>query len=154
MQRTPCSPVRAFHPHPAKHPNTPLIAHAQGATLALTEAAALEVLFANISDGSEVEARLHLFHDILHPRCAVTQLLSNAPWYQNADLKTQVARYYKGPLPDATALNFSEVYREFFYGWDVRMVVGAALREWEGSKEEGAKGEVSKEERVNGEGKE
>jgi salicylate hydroxylase len=51
---------------------------AQGAVLAIEEAAALEVLFKDVQNPEQVPERLGLYNDILKRRIHVTQLLSDA----------------------------------------------------------------------------
>ncbi|QIW99745.1 hypothetical protein AMS68_005263 [Peltaster fructicola] len=94
--------------------------HAQGATMALEDAAALEVLFSNVQSGDEVVKRLEIFQQLRLPRSATTQLLSNAMLYfkDGGEVKERIRHYYKGDLPFGEDM-WSENIQSFFYDYDI-----------------------------------
>lgn len=87
--------------------------------MALEDAAALEVLMANMTSNKTVEPLLQLFQDVRLPRSATTQIISNAMFYSKSlDWPDMIRRYYQGPLPMPDAEPWS-VYSGFFYSYDV-----------------------------------
>lgn len=103
------------------HPMLPT--HAQGGSMGLEDAAALEVLFSDWTSEDSVERRFDLLNQLRLPRDNVTQLISNSMFYQyyNEALTEQDSRltqYWKGSPFPLTATSFSEPIREFFYGYD------------------------------------
>ena len=103
----------------AAHPMMP--PHAQGGCMALEDAAALEVLMADMNTCHDsVERRLQLFQEVRLPRCATTQIVSNAMFYSHRlDQQDLVRKYYQGPLPPLDAQGFSKPFHDFFYAYDV-----------------------------------
>ena len=88
--------------------------------MALEDAAALEVLLANMTPNDDIPQRLQLWQQVRLPRCATSQLLSNAMFYsKDMDQEELVRKYYKGPLPPPGAKPWSEPIRDFFYPYDV-----------------------------------
>ena len=111
----------------AAHPMMPT--HAQGGCLSIEDAAALGILMSDLGQGGSVEGRLELFQAVRLPRCATTQLLSNAMFYYNGmDREALVREYYQGPLPPPNSIPWCEELRDFFYGYDVFDEVQKALR--------------------------
>jgi salicylate hydroxylase len=75
---------------------------------------------ADMTPGDTVEKRLQLFEQVRLPRCATTQIMSNAMFYShNFNKQDMVRRYYKGPLPPPDAHSWSEPLRNFFYAYNV-----------------------------------
>lgn len=73
--------------------------------MALEDAAALEVLMADVKSGESVEARLKLFEQVRLPRCAMTQPLSNFSWGKKKDsYEKQILEKVKAPLPPLEAI--------------------------------------------------
>lgn len=62
--------------------------------MALEDAAVLEVLLADMSPSETVKSRLRLFLDVRLPRCAATQILSNARFYSSQVDKEKLVRQY------------------------------------------------------------
>lgn len=87
--------------------------------MGLEDAAALEVLMANLTSADDIPKRLRLFQQVRLPRDATTQLLSNMRFYSSTDLEVAVREFYKGPLPPADAEAWSQPLRDFFYPYDV-----------------------------------
>lgn len=113
----------------AAHPMMPT--HAQGGCMALEDAAALEILFANISDDADVQSRLRLFEQLRLPRAATTQILSNAMFYMTVeDIEESIRKYYKGPILKAGdgVRSWSHPVREFFFRYNVFDEARKALR--------------------------
>ncbi|RGP78781.1 hypothetical protein FLONG3_2979 [Fusarium longipes] len=101
----------------AAHPIQPT--HAQGAVLAIEEAAALEVLFTGIDNSKDVTRMLTMYNDILKRRIHATQLLSDAqPGLEDVLRQRAEDVWGQGVFP-ASAMNFTKPVRDFFYGWDV-----------------------------------
>jgi hypothetical protein len=71
---------------------------------------------------------------MLRDHCALTQLLSNAAFYQHHERRERVQKYYKGPLPPPQAMTFSKTYRDFFYQYDVLEESTNALQRWKTGK--------------------
>jgi len=111
----------------AAHPMMPT--HAQGGSMAIEDAAALEVLLADLKPDGDFRKRLELWEQLRLPRCATTQILSNAMFYESGLKKTElVRRYYQGPLFNLAAESWSEPIREFFYAYDIAAEAEKALR--------------------------
>ena len=87
--------------------------------MSIEDAAALEILMANITSDEDVQDRLRLFEQVRLPRCATTQLMSNAMFYSKVNQEGLVREYYDGPLPPKTAESWSESIRDFFYSYDI-----------------------------------
>jgi salicylate hydroxylase len=96
-------------------------AHAQGTAVALEDSAAFEILFSDLANPNLVEERLCLFEKVRLPRGALTQILSNAGPGRHAlpDVKEEIRKFYKGPLPPPDALPMSAPFRDLFFGYDV-----------------------------------
>lgn len=100
----------------AAHPMLPT--HAQGGTISLEDAAALEVLLSNV-DKDEVEERLAMFSRLRVPRCATTHLLSNGLLEKPEVVEEQIRTFYTGPLPPRGALPTSKPTRDFWWGYNI-----------------------------------
>ena len=88
--------------------------------MGLEDAAALEVLLANLTSDDDIPQRLQLWQQVRLPRCVTTQLLSNAMLNsKDLDQEALVRKYYKGPLLPRGAESWSDVIRDFFYSYDV-----------------------------------
>jgi salicylate hydroxylase len=95
---------------------------------------------ANLTCNDTVEQRLQTFQDIRLPRCATTQIMSNAMFYSQAlDKVDLIRKFYQGPLPPADQHSWSEPLRDFFYAYDVYVECEKAMqhRDKEGRVPEG-----------------
>ncbi|KAF6523317.1 hypothetical protein HZS61_011816 [Fusarium oxysporum f. sp. conglutinans] len=101
----------------AAHPIQPT--HAQGAVLAIEEAAALEALFKDMQSPEKVAERLGLYNDILKRRIHVTQLLSDAQPGISSVLRKRAEDIWGEGIFPPEAMNFTKPIRDFFYAWDV-----------------------------------
>ncbi|KAF5591750.1 3-hydroxybenzoate 6-hydroxylase [Fusarium pseudocircinatum] len=101
----------------AAHPIQPT--HAQGAVLAIEEAAALEALFKDIQNPEKVAERLSLYNDILKCRIHVTQLLSDAQPGISSVLRKRAEEIWGEGIFPPEAMNFTKPIRDFFYIWNV-----------------------------------
>ncbi|KAF2769480.1 FAD/NAD(P)-binding domain-containing protein [Teratosphaeria nubilosa] len=111
----------------AAHPMQPT--HAQGGSMGLEDAAALEVFFANWGHEDSVEKRLDLFNQFRLPRDNVTQLFSNAMMYYNkGEVLKKVREYWKGELLTQEAYGWNEPIQEFFYPYNVYKEAEKALK--------------------------
>ncbi|KAM0319450.1 hypothetical protein ACHAPQ_010319 [Fusarium lateritium] len=105
----------------AAHPMQPTHGYpAQGAVIAIEEAAALEALFANRQDPAQVPERLKLYSDILKRRIHVTQLLSDAQPGVPGEFRQRADDIWGEGLFSVTDMNFTKPVMDFFYGWDVK----------------------------------
>ncbi|KAF4440932.1 hypothetical protein F53441_12151 [Fusarium austroafricanum] len=100
---------------------------AQGAVLAIEEAASLEALFTNVRDPNQVAERLRLYDDILKPRIHATQLLSDATPGLSGSLRKRAEDVWGEGMFPPEAMNFTKPVRDFFYGWDVKKVADDVL---------------------------
>ncbi|KLP10120.1 Uncharacterized protein LW94_9233 [Fusarium fujikuroi] len=101
----------------AAHPIQPT--HAQGAVLAIEEAAALEALFKDMQDSEQIAERLGLYNDILKRRIHVTQLLSDAQPGISSVLRQRAEDIWGEGIFPPDAMNFTRPIRDFFYSYDV-----------------------------------
>ncbi|KAL9085889.1 MAG: hypothetical protein Q9165_007372 [Trypethelium subeluteriae] len=124
----------------AAHPMMPT--HAQGAAMAVEDAAALGEVFARGEEGEEVvlngvgmngeekgegkneesvEEMLELYNSFRLPRAVVTQMMSNGMFYWDSRPKISdtIRRHYSGKRPDAETAWFSEEIQDFFYRYNV-----------------------------------
>ncbi|KAF4960858.1 hypothetical protein FGADI_691 [Fusarium gaditjirri] len=101
----------------AAHPIQPT--HAQGAVLAIEEAAALKALFEDTQDSEQVAERLGLYDNILKRRIHVTQLLSDAQPGISSVLRKRAEDIWGEGIFPPDAMNFTKPIRNFFYAWDV-----------------------------------
>ncbi|KAF5536662.1 3-hydroxybenzoate 6-hydroxylase [Fusarium mexicanum] len=110
--------------------------HAQGAVLAIEEAAALEALFKDVQRPEKVTERLGLYNDILKRRIHVTQLLSDAQPGISSILRQRAEDIWGEGIFPPEAMNFTKPIRDFFYAWDVmeeaEKVLASTYRSWVG----------------------
>ncbi|KAI1067015.1 hypothetical protein LB506_003906 [Fusarium annulatum] len=109
----------------AAHPIQPT--HAQGAVLAIEEAAALEALFKDMQDSEQIAERLGLYNDILKRRIHVTQLLSDAQPGISSVLRQRAEDIWGEGIFPPDAMNFTRPIRDFFYSYDVMEEAGKVL---------------------------
>ncbi|ETS80616.1 hypothetical protein PFICI_08145 [Pestalotiopsis fici W106-1] len=117
--------------------HTILPTHAQGAVLAIEEAAALELLFtgrdggsgSGSSSGVDVSARLELFEDVLKRRIHAVQFLSDSIPGTRDEARQRAEEICGDDLFDHEAMNFTEPVRKFFYSYDIRKEVTRRMRE-------------------------
>lgn len=103
--------------------------HAQGASMALEDAAALQVLFSNIQPDDDISQRLQIYQQLRMPRSATTQLLSNAMMYFKGgdEAGRRIKKYYAGELPLGEE-SWSENIQSFFYDYDIFAQAEKALK--------------------------
>ncbi|KAI0145397.1 hypothetical protein GGR57DRAFT_494578 [Xylariaceae sp. FL1272] len=109
--------------------HTMLPTHAQGAVMAIEEAAALELLFNDVSDTSQVSSRLELFSRLLKPHIHVTQHLSDSIAGTRAEYRLKAEELYGEELFLYTAMNFTAPVQDFFYSYDVREEITKGMKE-------------------------
>ncbi|EXJ56296.1 uncharacterized protein A1O5_12563 [Cladophialophora psammophila CBS 110553] len=96
--------------------------HGQGASMALEDALALQVLFSDVPDADDdnaVQSRLQLFDKLRLPRVSAAQTMSNKMMGPPDKMIAEVKRYYTGPIPGPKAKTFSKEYNDFFFLYDV-----------------------------------
>lgn len=100
-----------------------LSTHGQGASQAIEDAAALEVLFnfqqSIPSSENAVLDRVQMFGDLRGPRIKATQTLSNKMMGPPEAMMEECRKYYDGPLPSLKAQVFSDEYNDWFFNYDV-----------------------------------
>lgn len=94
--------------------------HGQGASMALEDAMALQVLFANVSSADEVALRLQQFNELRLPRVGAAQTMSNKMMGPLEKMVAEVKKYYPGDIPGPTAKTFSKEYNDFFFLYDIQ----------------------------------
>lgn len=128
--------------------HTILPTHAQGAVLAIEEAAALELLFSSSAFGGDggggqqedeeegghvvvddVKARLELFEDVLKQRIHAVQFLSDSIPGTRDEARLRAEEICGDDLFGHEAMNFTEPVRQFFYSYDVRKEVTRRMQE-------------------------
>ena len=95
---------------------------AQGGTIAIEQAGALEVLFANAStkDPEEVARLAKDYDTVMRRRTHMVQLFSDARPMDETDPRRQKAGELSDrPLPDPMTMPFTESVREFLYHFNV-----------------------------------
>ena len=108
---------------------TMLTTEAQGASLAIEEAAALELLFTGVKSPEQVNARLALYQKTLKKRLHVVQLLSDSFPTKRDSFRERAEELWGPGLPPVEAAGFSPPFQKFFYGYDVRAEVKKAMEE-------------------------
>lgn len=108
-----------------------LSTHGQGASQAIEDAAALEVLF-NIQENSPppekvVLERVEMFDDLRGPRVKAAQTLSNKMMGPPEVMMEECRKYYDGLLPSLQAKVFSDEYNDLFFNYDVGAEARKAL---------------------------
>lgn len=120
-------------------------AHAQGVSSSIEDAAALEILLADLPPSESTSSppsetllkRLQIFQSLRLPRVSATQILTDpvppGPGAGPAQDKKveEIRKYYQGPLPPKDAFPHSEPICQFFFGYDVRAEAEKALKEAE-----------------------
>lgn len=103
----------------AAHPM--LTFHHQGASMAIETTGALEQFFYEITDPSEVPARLRLFNEFRHGRCVATQIMSNGGHgsLNDPSIVSRIRTYYGGALPPQHTQPWGKPFRDWFFGYDV-----------------------------------
>jgi 2-polyprenyl-6-methoxyphenol hydroxylase-like FAD-dependent oxidoreductase len=113
--------------------------HGQGASMAMEDAVALEVIFSptSPSDGptppssltvnTDISSKLSLFNHLRLPRVRATQTLSNKMMGDPNTMLAEVGTYYadmdeqeRPVLPTPASKTYSKAYNDFFFGYDVR----------------------------------
>ncbi|KIW63663.1 hypothetical protein PV04_08648 [Phialophora macrospora] len=93
--------------------------HGQGASMALEDAMALQVLFADVDSTADVPSKLQLFDRLRLPRVSAVQVMSNKMMGPPDKMMAEIKRYYQGDIPGPTAKTFSKEYNDFFFLYDV-----------------------------------
>ncbi|TDZ65231.1 3-hydroxybenzoate 6-hydroxylase 1 [Colletotrichum trifolii] len=81
----------------AAHPMPPL--RAQGASMAIEDAAALGVLFSDKSSVDEVPERLQLFNQLRVKRAATIQIISSQHKWDSTKVPAEYLHYFDGKVP-------------------------------------------------------
>ncbi|WYZ41250.1 hypothetical protein EsH8_V_000145 [Colletotrichum jinshuiense] len=81
----------------AAHPMLPV--QAQGAAMAVEDAAALGVLLSNVASKDDVSARLELFNELRVKRVAATQTISSMHKWDPSRISDEQSRYFDGRIP-------------------------------------------------------
>ena len=94
--------------------------HGQGASMAIEEAMALEVLFPTKLSSEGVKSRLENFDKLRLPRVGAVQTMSNKMMGPPDKMISEVRRYYDGSdVPGPKAKTFSKEYNDFFFLYDI-----------------------------------
>ena len=95
--------------------------HGQGASMAIEDVMALEVLLGpgEVKGPEDVPARLALFDTLRLPRVRAVQTMSNKMMGPPDKMQSEVKRYYLGSIPGPKAKTFSTEYNDFFFLYDV-----------------------------------
>ncbi|KAK4948707.1 hypothetical protein LTR10_012711 [Elasticomyces elasticus] len=101
--------------------------HGQGASMALEDALALQVLFKDVTSDADVENRAQAFDKLRIPRVSAVQSMSNKMMGPPDKMISEVKRYYDGPIPGPTAKTFSQEYNDFFFLYDIEKEAGKIL---------------------------
>ncbi|KAI1261187.1 hypothetical protein F5Y18DRAFT_431492 [Xylariaceae sp. FL1019] len=109
--------------------HTILPTHAQGAVMAIEEAAALELLFQDVSDATQVPSRLELFSKLMKPRIHITQHLSDSIPGTRDEYRQMAEELCGEELFPCTAMNFTAPVQDFFYSYDVRNEITKGMQE-------------------------
>ncbi|KAK9781957.1 hypothetical protein SCAR479_01828 [Seiridium cardinale] len=109
--------------------HTVMPTHAQGANLAVEEAAALELLFGGVVDLAEVAPRLELFSKLLKNHIHVTQYLSDTIPGTKDEYRQKAEEICGKHLFSHEAMNFTRPVQDFFYSYDVRKVVTEGMKQ-------------------------
>ena len=100
--------------------------HGQGASQAIEDAAALEILFPASTSPADVPDRLAMFDKLRLPRVRATQTMSNKMMGDLNKMVEEVKTYYvQGrdgdvKVPGPMAKTFSDEFNDFFFLYDVR----------------------------------
>lgn len=93
--------------------------HGQGASMALEDAVAMEVLFRGIDGQKALTSRIEAYDTLRVPRVAAVQTMSNKMMGPPDRMISEVKRYYDGPIPGPKAKTFSQEYNDFFFLYDI-----------------------------------
>ncbi|ETI20751.1 hypothetical protein G647_07093 [Cladophialophora carrionii CBS 160.54] len=93
--------------------------HGQGASMALEDAMALQVLFTGVESAAEVASKLQVFDRLRIPRVSAVQTMSNRMMGPPDKMIAEIKRYYGGDIPGPKAKTFSNEYNDFFFLYDV-----------------------------------
>ncbi|KAF5962979.1 salicylate hydroxylase [Fusarium bulbicola] len=89
----------------AGHPMPPT--RAQGASMAIEDAAALGILLSNLDSEDDIYPRLELFSKLRAPRVASTQIISSMHKWDPTKVKESEKRFFDGKIPQ-TQLDLEE----------------------------------------------
>ncbi|KAH8199654.1 hypothetical protein TruAng_006184 [Truncatella angustata] len=109
--------------------HTILPTHAQGAVLAVEEAAALELLLEGLTNSADVPSRLELYSDLLKNHIHVVQNLSETIPGTRDEYRRKAEELCGDELFGHQAMNFSTPVQEFFYSYDVCKEVTRGMKE-------------------------
>ena len=93
--------------------------HGQGASMALEDCLALQVLFTEISSAEDTAAKLQAFDQLRRPRVSAVQTMSNKMMGPPDKMMAEVKRYYDGVIPGPKAKTYSKDYNDFFFLYDI-----------------------------------
>ncbi|ORY69705.1 uncharacterized protein BCR38DRAFT_480877 [Pseudomassariella vexata] len=109
--------------------HTVLPIHAQGAVMAIEEAAALELLFKGVTDPNLVASRLELYGKVLKKHIHVNQYLGDTVPGFHDHYRQKAEEVWGDGLFPYTAYNFTAPVRQFFYSYDVRHEITKGMEE-------------------------
>jgi salicylate hydroxylase len=101
--------------------------HGQGASSAIEDAMALEVLLSGVASERVVE-RLQLFNELRLPRVRAVQTFSNKMMGPPDKMIQEVKQYFSGPIPAAGAKTFGPEFVDFFLSYDVKKAAEELLK--------------------------
>jgi salicylate hydroxylase len=93
--------------------------HGQGASMALEDSMALEVLFRGVATSPDTTSRIQLFDQLRLPRVSAVQTMSNKMMGPPDKMISEVKRYYGGTIPGPKAKTFSDEYNDFFFLYNI-----------------------------------
>ena len=94
--------------------------HGQGASMALEDVLALEVLFSGVASKEDVPHIAQMYSELRLPRVSAVQTMSNKMMGPPDKMISEVRRYYEGPIPGPKAKTFSQEYNDFFFLYDIK----------------------------------
>ncbi|KPI35784.1 6-hydroxynicotinate 3-monooxygenase [Cyphellophora attinorum] len=101
--------------------------HGQGASSAIEDAMALEVLLKGVSSDQVVD-RLQLFNELRLPRVRAVQTFSNKMMGPPDKMIQEVKQYFSGPIPAAGSKTFGPEFVDFFLSYDVKKAAEQLLK--------------------------
>ncbi|KAK7923095.1 hypothetical protein PG985_007166 [Apiospora marii] len=102
--------------------------HAQGAVLAIEEAAALETLFRGVSGKDLVAGRLKVYSSVMKKHIHVVQHLSDTIPGMYDEYRQKAEELWGDGLYPCEAYGFSAPVRQFLYSYDVRAEIEEGMR--------------------------
>lgn len=118
-----CELIIPIMPCLLEHPLTSGKVQSQGGGQAIEDGAALGVLFDQLHDKEDIEARLQLFEQIRRHRASAVQTLSNANPPPAKGVRDTAASY----LPDGKTFENGDDINKYLWSFDVVEECEAAL---------------------------